>query len=162
MCFTIIALVVTLFTGFRIVATCTVKLKPPGLLLFLRVVISPLPLPPGRHATKNLEVCVQITIKPTEASVAADKAAARVEAGHFRLVLEEGSLFAIDALEAGRFFLCWRCLSLIDTHLSQREIGERLYISTNTVKSHVRAIYRKLQATTHEEAAAIAHRQRLF
>ena len=103
MCFPIIALVVTLFTGFRIVATCTVKLKPPGLLLFLRVVISPLPLPPGRHATKNLEVCVQITIKPTEASVAADKAAARVEAGHFRLVLEEGSLFAIDALEAGRF-----------------------------------------------------------
>jgi hypothetical protein len=44
---------------------------------------------------------VQITIKPTEASVAADKAAARVEAGHFRLVLEEGSVFDIDALEAG-------------------------------------------------------------
>jgi LuxR family maltose regulon positive regulatory protein len=51
---------------------------------------------------------------------------------------------------------------LIDTHFSQREIGERLYISTNTVKSHVRAIYRKLQTTTREEAAAIARRQGLF
>jgi hypothetical protein len=50
---------------------------------------------------KNLEVGVQITIKPTEASVAADKAARRVEAGHFRLVLEAGSVFDIDALEAG-------------------------------------------------------------
>jgi LuxR family maltose regulon positive regulatory protein len=50
---------------------------------------------------------------------------------------------------------------LIDTHLSQREIGERLYISTNTVKSHVRAIYRKLQTTTREEAAAIARRREL-
>jgi hypothetical protein len=50
---------------------------------------------------KNLEVCVQITIKPTEASVAADKAATRVDAGQFRLVLEAGSVFDIDALEAG-------------------------------------------------------------
>ena len=50
---------------------------------------------------KNLEVCVQITIKPIEASVTADKAATRVERGHFRLVLEEGSVFDIDALEAG-------------------------------------------------------------
>ncbi len=51
---------------------------------------------------------------------------------------------------------------LTDTHLSQREIGERLYISANTVKSHVRAIYRKLRTTTREEAAAIARRQGLY
>lgn len=50
---------------------------------------------------KNLEVCVQITIKPTEASVDPDKVATRVDAGQFRLVLKEGSLFDIDALEAG-------------------------------------------------------------
>jgi hypothetical protein len=49
----------------------------------------------------HLEVCVQITIKPTEASVDAAKAATRVDAGQFRLVLKEGSLCAIDALEAG-------------------------------------------------------------
>ncbi len=50
---------------------------------------------------KNLEVCVQITIKPTEASVDTDGVASRVEAGRFRLVLEEGSVFDIDTLEAG-------------------------------------------------------------
>lgn len=50
---------------------------------------------------KNLEVCVQITIKPTEAGIDAERVANRVEGGRFRLVLEEGSLFAIDALEAG-------------------------------------------------------------
>ena len=50
---------------------------------------------------KNVEVCVQITIKPTEASVDADQVARRVEAGQFRLVLDGGSLYDIDALEAG-------------------------------------------------------------
>lgn len=50
---------------------------------------------------KNLEVCVQITIKPTETSVDADQVATRVDDGQFRLVLKEGSLFDIDALEAG-------------------------------------------------------------
>jgi hypothetical protein len=35
---------------------------------------------------KNLEVCVQITIKPTEASVDADQVATRVDDGQFRLV----------------------------------------------------------------------------
>ncbi|MGC1953760.1 MAG: hypothetical protein WA970_14585 [Gammaproteobacteria bacterium] len=50
---------------------------------------------------KNLEVCVQITIKPTEARVVPDKVATQVDAGQFRLVLEGGSLFDIDALEAG-------------------------------------------------------------
>lgn len=50
---------------------------------------------------KNLEVCIQITIKPTEASVAAERVATRVDNGHFRLVLDGGSRFDIDALEAG-------------------------------------------------------------
>lgn len=50
---------------------------------------------------KNLEVCVQITIKPTEASADPDRVASRVDAGRFRLVLEEGSVLDIDALEAG-------------------------------------------------------------
>ncbi len=50
---------------------------------------------------KNVEVCVQITIKPTEASVDADQVARRMGTGQFRLVLDEGSLYDIDALEAG-------------------------------------------------------------
>jgi LuxR family maltose regulon positive regulatory protein len=35
-------------------------------------------------------------------------------------------------------------LRLLATRLSRREIGERLYVSLNTVKTHQRAVYRKL------------------
>jgi LuxR family maltose regulon positive regulatory protein len=35
-------------------------------------------------------------------------------------------------------------LNLLATQLSRREIGQRLYISLNTVKTHQRAVYRKL------------------
>ncbi|ULN50944.1 LuxR C-terminal-related transcriptional regulator [Mycolicibacterium goodii] len=35
-------------------------------------------------------------------------------------------------------------LALLGTRLSRREIGERLYVSLNTVKTHQRALYRKL------------------
>ena len=40
--------------------------------------------------------------------------------------------------------------------LSQREIGERLYVSLNTVKSHTRSIFRKLGVSTRETAIARA------
>ena len=40
--------------------------------------------------------------------------------------------------------------------LSRREIGARLYISLNTVKTHTRELYRKLGATTRSEAIARA------
>jgi LuxR family maltose regulon positive regulatory protein len=35
-------------------------------------------------------------------------------------------------------------LRLLATRLSRREIGQRLYVSLNTVKTHQRAVYRKL------------------
>jgi len=35
-------------------------------------------------------------------------------------------------------------LGLLATRLSRREIGQRLYVSLNTVKTHQRAVYRKL------------------
>jgi cysteinyl-tRNA synthetase len=35
-------------------------------------------------------------------------------------------------------------LRLLTTRLSRREIGQRLYVSLNTVKTHQRALYRKL------------------
>jgi LuxR family maltose regulon positive regulatory protein len=35
-------------------------------------------------------------------------------------------------------------LGLLVTRLSRREIGQRLYVSLNTVKTHQRALYRKL------------------
>jgi LuxR family transcriptional regulator, maltose regulon positive regulatory protein len=42
-------------------------------------------------------------------------------------------------------------LQLLSTQLSQREIGGELYVSLNTVKTHVRSIHRKLGTATREE-----------
>jgi LuxR family maltose regulon positive regulatory protein len=43
-------------------------------------------------------------------------------------------------------------LWLLRGPLSLREIGEELSLSANTIKTHVRAIYRKLDAVTRREA----------
>jgi DNA-binding CsgD family transcriptional regulator len=43
-------------------------------------------------------------------------------------------------------------LGLLPTHLSYAEIGERLYISVNTVKTNIRALYRKLGAADRSAA----------
>lgn len=45
-----------------------------------------------------------------------------------------------------------RLLPYLQTHLSIREIGERLFISRNTVSSEVGSIYRKLGVSTRSEA----------
>jgi LuxR family maltose regulon positive regulatory protein len=45
-------------------------------------------------------------------------------------------------------------LRLLPRPLSVREIGRELHVSRNTVKSHLRAIYRKLGVTTRDEAVA--------
>jgi LuxR family transcriptional regulator, maltose regulon positive regulatory protein len=47
-------------------------------------------------------------------------------------------------------------LRLLPTQLSTREIGRELYVSPNTVKSHVQAIYRKLQVSSRAEAVTQA------
>ena len=39
-------------------------------------------------------------------------------------------------------------------HRTVREIGESLYLSANTIKSHIRAIYRKFGVHTREDAVA--------
>lgn len=43
-------------------------------------------------------------------------------------------------------------LRLLPTRLSRTEIGARLYVSLNTVKTHQRAVYRKLRVE-HRSAA---------
>jgi LuxR family maltose regulon positive regulatory protein len=50
-------------------------------------------------------------------------------------------------------------LGLLATRLSRREIGQRLYVSLNTVKTHQRALYRKLGVEN--RAAAVARAREL-
>jgi LuxR family maltose regulon positive regulatory protein len=47
-------------------------------------------------------------------------------------------------------------LQCLANDLSRREIGARLYISVNTVKTHTRELYRKLGATSRADAVARA------
>jgi LuxR family maltose regulon positive regulatory protein len=47
-----------------------------------------------------------------------------------------------------------RVLRLLPTHLSFPAIAQRLYVSPNTVKTHARAVYRKLNASSRAEAVA--------
>jgi LuxR family maltose regulon positive regulatory protein len=49
-----------------------------------------------------------------------------------------------------------RVLRLLPTHLSFPAIASRLYVSPNTVKTHARAVYRKLDASSRGEAVAHA------
>jgi LuxR family maltose regulon positive regulatory protein len=45
-----------------------------------------------------------------------------------------------------------RLLPLLATHLTFREVGQRLYISQNTVKTQAMSIYRKLGVSTRSQA----------
>jgi ATP/maltotriose-dependent transcriptional regulator MalT len=53
-------------------------------------------------------------------------------------------------------------LRLLPTRMSQREIGAELYVSLNTVKTHTRSIFRKLGASTREDAVARARQSGLI
>ena len=47
-------------------------------------------------------------------------------------------------------------LPYLQTHLTIREIGERLFVSRNTVSSEVGSIYRKLGVSSRGEAVSHA------
>ena len=53
-------------------------------------------------------------------------------------------------------------LQLISDGLVNREIGQRLYLSEETVKSHVRHLLAKLQARSRAHAVAIGFRRNLI
>jgi LuxR family transcriptional regulator, maltose regulon positive regulatory protein len=53
-------------------------------------------------------------------------------------------------------------LRLLATDLTQREIGQQLYLSFNTVKSHSRSIFRKLGVSGRDEAVARARELELI
>ena len=49
-----------------------------------------------------------------------------------------------------------RVLPLLSTHLTFKEIAERLFVSHHTIKTQAISIYRKLDATSRTEAIARA------
>jgi LuxR family maltose regulon positive regulatory protein len=53
-------------------------------------------------------------------------------------------------------------LRLLATDLTQREIGDALYVSFNTVKTHVKSIFRKLGVATRPDAVSRARELRLL
>jgi LuxR family transcriptional regulator, maltose regulon positive regulatory protein len=53
-------------------------------------------------------------------------------------------------------------LRLLATDLTQREIGEALYVSFNTIKTHVKSIFRKLDVATRADAVSRARELRLL
>jgi len=55
-----------------------------------------------------------------------------------------------------------RLLPFLPTHLSFREIGERLHVSRDTVKTQVASVYRKLGVTSRSEAIEQVHKVGLF
>lgn len=53
-------------------------------------------------------------------------------------------------------------LRLLRSRLSLSEIAGELYLTRNTVKTHARAVYRKLGATSRAEAVRLGHRRALI
>ena len=53
-------------------------------------------------------------------------------------------------------------LSLLPGPLSQREIAKALYVTPNTLKTHLRAVYRKLDAESRHEAVVRARERGLL
>jgi LuxR family transcriptional regulator, maltose regulon positive regulatory protein len=53
-------------------------------------------------------------------------------------------------------------LRLLATRLSQVEIAHELYVSVNTVRTHVQGIYRKLGVASRREAVATAREHELL
>jgi LuxR family transcriptional regulator, maltose regulon positive regulatory protein len=53
-------------------------------------------------------------------------------------------------------------LRLLPTLLSSAEIAGELFVSVNTVKTHVKSIYRKLEVSSRREAVARARQLRLM
>ena len=50
-----------------------------------------------------------------------------------------------------------RVLRLLASPLSTREIADQLYLSINTVKTHIKALHQKLGTSTREATVARAH-----
>jgi DNA-binding NarL/FixJ family response regulator len=72
--------------------------------------------------------------------------------------------FEVSRVEAGHHPTAreTEVLQLISDGLVNREIGERLFLSEETVKSHVRHLLAKLQARSRAHAVAVGFRRGLI
>jgi LuxR family transcriptional regulator, maltose regulon positive regulatory protein len=79
----------------------------------------------------------------------------RDQANQLRSKLErlKGEILGVSSLTTAEL----RVLSMLPTHLSLAEIGERLYVSRNTIKSQAMSIYRKLGVSTRGESILRMH-----
>ena len=55
-----------------------------------------------------------------------------------------------------------RCLQLVSGTLNTAEVASEMYISLNTVKTHLKSIYRKLAAAHRAEAVRRARQLQLI
>jgi LuxR family maltose regulon positive regulatory protein len=76
-------------------------------------------------------------------------------AGHLQASLATATARAVGASSLTAAEL--RLLPLLATHLSYEEIGKRLFVSRNTVKTQVYSAYRKLQVSSRSEAVVRTH-----
>jgi LuxR family transcriptional regulator, maltose regulon positive regulatory protein len=97
-----------------------------------------------REVDDILRVRPQLGVLTAEAAKMRDTLDATLEAG--------GGLWTLSTAEL-------RVLSYLPTHLTFREIAERLYVSQHTVKTQAVAIYGKLAVSSRREAieTAVAH-----
>ena len=70
-----------------------------------------------------------------------------------RSTLLRGEMLGVSSLTTAEL----RLLPLLPTHLSLAEIGERLFVSRNTVKTQAISIYRKLGVSTRSETIDRMH-----
>ncbi len=88
-----------------------------------------------------------------------DEVASRRSDGRADVIPLKGSLRVVDQDPTMREI---EVLQLISDGLVNREIGDRLYLSEETVKSHVRHLLAKLHARSRAHAVAIGFRRGLI
>jgi LuxR family transcriptional regulator, maltose regulon positive regulatory protein len=123
-----------------------------------------------KFATQALELAVDYDMLQTVAS-AGPEALELVERGAWRAPsawldrLRRSSAFSADRPPRGQLTLVEPLtdrerdvLRFLPSRLTVREIADELYVSVNTLKFHLKVIYRKLGVTSRAEAAAKARR----
>ncbi|MFC7623221.1 response regulator [Microlunatus sp. GCM10028923] len=105
--------------------------------------------PPDLTAAVRSLVSGQSTLAPAVARTVID--------GYLRRADETEAVRMVDRLSPREREI----LRLIAEGLSNAEIGNRLYLSSSTVKDHVSAVLNKLDVNNRVQAAVLAHRARL-